>query len=52
MHKSGNNADYRVEFKKGLNEELEICYFENSQDSAYLSWVLPKEIVSELILWW
>jgi len=52
MHKSGNCADYKVEFNKGLNGELEICYFENFQDSAYLSWILPNEIVDELILRW
>ncbi|MBC8548363.1 MAG: hypothetical protein H8D23_01805 [Candidatus Brocadiales bacterium] len=52
MQKSSNCADYMVEFKKALNGELEICYFENSQDSAFRSWVLPKEIVYELILWW
>ena len=52
MHKSGNCVDYKVEFNKASNGELEICYFENSQNSVYLSWVLPNEIVYELILWW
>jgi len=52
MQKSSNCADYRIEFKKTLNRELEICYFENPQDSAYLSWILPKDIVDELISWW
>jgi len=52
MQKFSNCADYKVESKKALNGELEICYFKNSQDSAFLSWVFPKEIVYELSLWW
>ena len=52
MHKSDNCVDYKVEFRKSLNGELEICYFENPKGSAYLSWILPKEIVDELISWW
>ncbi len=52
MHKFGNCADYKVEFNKTLNGELEICYFENPQDTEYLSWILPKEIVDESISWW
>jgi|APSaa5957512535_1039671.scaffolds.fasta_scaffold24170_2 hypothetical protein len=51
MHKFGNCAGYKIEFNKALNGEIEIRYFENSQDSAYMSWVLLKEIVCKLISW-
>ncbi len=52
MQKSSNCADYKVEFNKALNGELEICYFDNPKGPACVYWRLSNEIVDELILWW
>lgn len=49
LDKKGN---YKVEFENLSDESLEVRYFDDSRDSSYRSWRLPKKVVGELITWW
>ncbi|NQU74659.1 MAG: hypothetical protein HQ547_08130 [Candidatus Omnitrophica bacterium] len=52
MRKVRKTSKCKVEILESANEELEIRYFDDIQESSCRSWKMPMAVAKELLFWW
>ena len=52
MERQNKRQDSKIQFINCPNGEIEIRYFDDSRDSRYLSWIVPRNVADDLISWW